>query len=272
MTRKLTLLLILLNLSFAVCVAAPKPVHDTVYINTGKPDELAAYKLLAENAQKSYTDQRETTEWFLGIVSTFLISIIVSQVIFNTGFINKKIENVQADFNKTIAEQSLELSQQLESGIDDARAEINLAIENQLTRVYSTIESATDNYNLQLESFRKEQKIVTLTTSSAIKLNEGKSLYNEANYGPAISKFISAGEDLISAEDDVYNALECIDACVHKMEDISIKKLKSLKAFIELASEHSQEDATNMDTIEEIKKGLELKKVYKMAKGVKVYI
>jgi hypothetical protein len=271
MKPKLILLFIFLNLCFAVCFAASKPVHDTIYINSSKPEELAAYKLLAESAQKGNTDQRETTEWFLGIVSTFLIAIIASQIFFNTGFINREINGVKADFNTAIAQQSRELSQQLESGIDDVRVEINLAVENQLTRVYSAIETATDNFNDQLESFRNDQRRVTLTTSSAIKLNEGKSLLNEANYGLAISKFISAGEDLITAEEDVSSALECIDACIHKMEDISIKKLKSLKAFVELASEHSQEDVSNMGTIEDIKQGLDLKKVYKMTKGVKVY-
>jgi hypothetical protein len=255
-----------------ICIAGRPTIHDTVAINSSTSNELVAYKLLAETAERSYENQKETTHWFLGIIGTFLISVIVSQVILNTRFNTRLIKDLQSNLDKTVAEQKLAHNQDLQQTVDNVRSEMNLSIENQLKRVYSSIDTATSTFNLQLELFKNEQKKVALKTSSTIKINEGKLLMSDSKYSLAITKFISAGEDLIGAEEDVYPALDYIDSCVDEIQEMSTSKHKSVKNFLLLAEENSQDDISNIETIKSIDNNLQSKKVFKLTKGVKVYL
>lgn len=232
--------------------------------------ETEAYKMLYETAQKSYENERATTQWTIGIVIGFILLIFSSQYLINWKFNKQEIENIKNDLAVQFQNGLAELRVEFAKDNKESLVNIEAIHQQQLVTYQKLIDDFGEKFKEERTDLKENIKLITELNTEQIKslkesLNKEVEQIDihfdeiEANVwllrgveANAFRRFLTVAEYNIRNKPLLVKfTLQDIRDCLTQQESIDYQDFKRLKSLIkEIKLKYPNEHNLMIDKLE----------------------
>ncbi len=201
------------------------------------------YKLLYENSVESNNRIISTMQWALGLVATFMLILLGSQVFFNYRISKEETASIRSDLEEQVATLKLDLVNKLNTTINEnertiastlqeSEDKLTISIQNKLEQNEKLFNAINENINKDLELLSKNMEIKTKHISIELNQLEGQIWRLRGVNANALKGFIrTANMQLENRFNTKYTLIDIVET-LNKMDSININDYDSLTSLL----------------------------------------
>ncbi len=135
--------------------------NDTIVkkIPNNIDDKGKLYKLLYENSKSNNKSMISIIQWSIGLVATFILFLLGSQIFFNYKISKDEVNSIQSDIDEKILHLKLEVIEEVKKSTDKGDEERNKLIDSKMDSYKTSVkytELQLDNLAINIEQSKAE--------------------------------------------------------------------------------------------------------------------